>query len=135
MIWGGLLVLVLDIFLQTVFRASNIGIANRGVFFGLGSSIGSIFSITAYGLFFIWIIYEFVRFHRKSTHLLLIGIGGLGNVICRIIYGSVWDYICLSFLPFCFNLSDLLISLGVVSYILGVNGNRSPLRRQRNTSN
>lgn len=118
MIWGAALILVLDIVLQTVFRSLNIGMANRGVFFGLGASFGSIFSISVYGLFFIWIIYEFVRFHRKSTHLLLIGIGGLGNIICRIIYGSVWDYICLPFLPFCFNLSDVLISLGVINYLL-----------------
>lgn len=135
MIWGGAVVLVLDLFFQGFFRSNNIGFANRGVSFGWGSSIGLIISVVAYGLFFCWMIYEFVRFHKRSTHLLLIGVGGLGNIVSRIIWGSVWDYICLPFFPFCFNLSDLLICLGVVSYILGVNGNRSTLRRQRDTGN
>jgi lipoprotein signal peptidase len=135
MIWGGVFILFLDLFLQIVFRLNNFGIANRGLTLGIGSEIGLIISVVSLGLFFSWMIYEFLRFHRNSTYLLLIGLGGLGNVICRVIWGNVWDYVCIPFLPFCFNLSDVLISLGVVSYILGVNGNRSTLRGQRDTGN
>ena len=133
--WIIIFVLVLDIVLQTVFRGHNFGMANRGVSFGLASEIGIIVSIMAFGLFALWYLYELRVMKKRRLYLLLIALGGLGNVVCRLTWGSVWDYICLPFLPFCFNLSDVLISLGVVSYILGVNGNRSTLRRQRDLGN
>jgi len=134
-IFAGGLVLVLDLVLQTVFRLKNMGMENRGVSFGMAPEMGLIISIVAFGLFIGWYLYERIKLKKKSTFLLVIALGGLGNVICRLIWGSVWDYICIPVLPFCFNLSDVLISLGVVSYILGVNGNRSTLRGQRDTGN
>lgn len=135
MIIGGVLVLLLDLVLQTEFRSQNFGMANRGVSFGLAPEIGLIVSFIAYGLFIGWFVFDFVKNKKTRLFLFLIALGGLGNIVCRVIWGSVWDYICISFIPFCFNLSDVLISLGVVSYILGVNGNRSTLRGQRDTGN
>lgn len=120
--------LVLDLVLQTVFRLKNTGVENRGVSFGMAPEMGLIISIVALALFIGWYLYERIKLKKESTFLLVITLGGLGNVICRLIWGSVWDYICIPVLPFCFNLSDVLISLGVVSYILGLNGNRSTLR-------
>ena len=122
--------MVLDLFLQYIFRSLNFGLANRGVSFGMAPEIGLIISMIALGVFCIYLY----RFPTRSG-LTLIVYGGVGNVLCRLIWGSVWDYICLPFLPFCFNLSDFLISLGVISYILMSNGNRDSLRRQRNIGN
>ena len=164
--------MVLDLLLQAVFRSSNVGLANRGVSFGLGQKWGNMFSIVGLVIFlFIFLstrgrkavaihaprhceersdeaipakryCMRLLRFEYKTRNddvrndgLLLIALGGIGNILSRLVWGGVWDYICFPFLPFCFNLSDVLISLGVVSYILGVNGNRSTLRGQRDTGN
>lgn len=135
MIWGGFLILLLDLVLQIIFRSENIGYANRGVSFGLGPEIGTIISYLAFGGFLGWVIYEFIKLKKIRAYLFLISLGGLGNIVGRVIWGSVWDYICVPHIPFCFNLSDVLISIGVVSYILGSNGNRSTLRGQRDTGN
>lgn len=135
MIFGGIFILLMDLVLQAMFRASGLGLENRGVSFGMASEIGNIVSFIALSLFIGWFLFELIKFRKFRRSLFLIALGGLGNIFYRFIWGSVWDYICLPFLPFCFNLSDVLISLGVVSYILGVDGNRSTLRRQRNTGN
>jgi lipoprotein signal peptidase len=130
-------VLVLDLVLQTVFRFEKIGFENRGVSFGIGQSAGEYITLVTVILVFLGVyVYRFrLKDRRDKWALLLILLGGVGNLGCRLIWGSVWDYICLSFLPFCFNLSDILICTGVVSYILGVNGYRSTLRGQRDTGN
>lgn len=52
--------------------------------------------------------------------------GGLGNLVPRVLFGGVWDYIPYYF--FWGNLSDLIITVGVFSYILGTNGDRDSLR-------
>ena len=128
------MILGLDLFLQTVFRNANFGLENRGVSFGFAPEIGLVISLVAFGVFIGWYLIE--RFKQRKTRLFLylMALGGVGNIICRVIWGSVWDYICLPFMPFCFNLSDVLISFGVASYILGVNGNRSTLRGQRDNN-
>lgn len=128
-------VAILDFLLQTLFRSKNIGIPNRGVSFGLASGLGILISTVTYGFFVVW--YLFIKWTRNKDYffLFLLFLGGGVNIVCRLIWGSVWDYICFPFLPFCFNLSDVLISLGVVSYILGINGNRSSLRGREYADN
>jgi lipoprotein signal peptidase len=129
---GGVVVLLLDLVLQCIFRKEDFGIENWGVSFGVGQGLGvSVFVITIVVL--LLGIYLFRG--EKGKAVSLIALGGIGNLFSRVIWGSVWDYVCIPLLPFCFNLADILICLGVVSYILGVNGNRSTLRRQRDTSN
>jgi len=127
-ILGGVIVLVMDIVLQAVFRIANFGVENRGVSFGAVPEVGKIISIIAFAVFIAWFIFELIKLKKLRPFLFLIALGGLGNITGRIIWGGVWDYVCIPFLPFCFNLSDVLISFGVVSYILGVDGNRSTLR-------
>lgn len=132
----GIFILFLDVILQNLFRGQNIGVANGGVSFGWGSnSWGSLLSLAVYIVFVTWFLTDYLQNKRISIFLFLMALGGLGNLLNRLIWGNVWDYISLSVLPFSFNLSDLLISLGVVSYILGVNGDRRTIRRQRNTGN
>jgi len=124
----GLFTAILDIFLQAYFRSQGFGFLNRGVSLGIASGIGNIISIAAFVFFTGWYLFERIKYKKSVGYLFLLALGGGVNVLSRLIWGSVWDYICIPYIPFCFNLSDVLISLGVVSYILGVNGNRSTLR-------
>ncbi len=130
----GVSLLILDIVLQFIFRRSQLGLENRGVSFGFGQGFGNVISFVVVLIFISCFVYETIVKKRFSLYLWLLALGGAGNVFARIVWGSVWDYICLPILPFCFNLSDVLISLGVVSYILGVNGNRDTLRGRRHDS-
>ncbi len=120
MIWGGLVILLVDLVLQSVFRLKNIGLANRGVSLGMAQNFEGIIFISVIILFLIGIyLYRFRLVGRNDKIAIsLIALGGMGNIICRVIWGSVWDFVCLPFLPFCFNLSDVLISFGVINYIL-----------------
>jgi hypothetical protein len=133
-IFAGAVVAALDIFLQGYFRTQNFGLANRGVSFGLGQNFGNTVSLLAYGFFVVWFIFQLFA-HKNGRRLVFLALGGGANLIARVFWGSVWDYVCLPFLPFCFNLADVLICLGVVSYILGVNGNRGTIRGQGNFGN
>jgi lipoprotein signal peptidase len=132
-IWGRLLAIIIvfvDLVLQSHFRSLNFGLENRGVSFGFGQEWGSTISFFTYGAIIIWYVYEKRWLRADRWFLFLLALGGAGNLVSRVVWGSVWDYLTLPFLPFSFNLADVLISLGVVSYILGGNGNRSNLRGQ-----
>lgn len=128
-----LLLTIVDIFLQNYFRLSLHGIENQGISFGLGQGWGRAASVFAYVGVILWFVYDRWGSRRDNLAIFLMACGGLGNLVGRILWGSVWDYLCFSWLPFCFNLSDVLISLGVVSYILGVDGNRCFVRGQRHS--
>lgn len=67
----------------------------------------------------IFILIIVILVWRKNHHpaFLLIILGGIGNLIDRLIYGSVIDYIFVSSrAPF--NLADGLIVIGIVWYLL-----------------
>jgi len=120
----------LDIFFQSFFRIYDVGLENRGVTLGIFAEKSINLSALTFLILIIVFLYQYIKFKRFYFFMVLIVLGGIGNMFNRVIWGSVWDYICLPFMPFCFNLSDLLICFGVLSYILGINGNRDSLRRQ-----
>ena len=117
---GGILGLGLaDLVLQIAFRKLNFGIENRGVSFGLFSNTG------------VWLDYfllilvagfwwYFLR-NREKENLAILAIlsGGFVNLIGRICFGGVWDYLFIPFTQLRNNFSDILISLGIVAYLLG----------------
>jgi lipoprotein signal peptidase len=122
----GLILFVLDLFAGYYFRSKGIGLVNTGISFGVGSNqFGKYIAMVAFLVLVFWFVYETRSKVRISTGLYFLVLGGMGNLLSRLVYGGVLDYVCLSFLPFCFNVSDVLISFGVVSYILEVDGNRS----------
>jgi lipoprotein signal peptidase len=125
---GIMVVALLDLFLQTSFRSIGFGVANRGVSFGLAPEMGLLISFGA------WLGFALMAKKGKVEYWLIL-IGGAGNIISRIIWGSVWDYICWLGLPFCFNLCDGLISFGVLSYILRGDEYRGFVRRRQHTGN
>lgn len=99
-------------------------VLNRGVSFGLltGGETGrwllTVFSIVVAGLLAFWA----TRADRRLliTALGLIMGGALGNVIDRIRFGGVVDFLDFSglYFPWVFNVADSAISIGVVLLIL-----------------
>jgi len=88
---------------------------NTGFFFGFIPVNGLIFSVV---LIIIWLVLcvLFVRFIRQNklsfaTYLGFILLGGLSNIIDRVWYGGVVDYIVIGNFPI-FNLSDVCIVIG-----------------------
>lgn len=119
----------LDLFCQSFLRLRGWGVENRGVSFGLADSWGLPITVLLFCLLTFLTLYFWLKNKRLELGGWLMLVGGWGNVLNRLIYGSVWDYLNLPLLPFSFNLSDVMICLGVVSYILEANGNRNSLRR------
>ncbi len=106
--------LAIDAFLQVYFRGRGMGLENQGVSFGLFPGLSGPISI------FVYFVFIFIFFRKKSVRenmaFWLLVAGGFGNTAPRLIWGSVWDYLHVSFLPFWFNLSDVTISAGVIWY-------------------
>jgi len=108
--------------LEPVFNLTFV--LNRGVSFGLltGGETGrwllTVFSIAVAGLLAFWAT-------RADRRLLITAIGlimggALGNVIDRIRFGGVVDFLDFSglYFPWVFNVADSAISIGVVLLIL-----------------
>lgn len=106
-------VLAAELALQFWGKNEKYGVANLGISFGAFPGIGT------WLLLSVWIVLASWYYkHRDRISILLILFGGAGNLIARFMFGSVWDYIYLPFLPFWFNLSDLLITGGVLLYLI-----------------
>ena len=92
-------------------------IRNEGVAFGMFSGMPWVFIALTSVMLAAIIIYMFVKRPKSKffyfTIALIIG-GGIGNLIDRIAYGYVVDYLSLSFFhPVC-NFADYCITLGVI---------------------
>lgn len=100
-------------------RKNNYGVSNFGISFGLNVVDSFVLlKILLTGIVMVFGISILVLRKRISRYLLMIFIGGLGNLLWRIIWGSVWDYIKVPFFDIWLNFSDILISFGAISYIL-----------------
>ncbi len=134
-IYFSIFVVILDLLFQNYFRGVNFGLNNRGISFGL---LSGIFDLPAGRQGFYWLIFSgavlgFVIFKFggfANIYLQCLLIGGLGNIIARVFFGDVWDYIHLSFFALWINLSDVIIFLSVVSFILGLDENRNFVRKR-----
>ena len=111
------LIVFLDWYFQEFFRKQGVGFFNSGVSFGLGGEWGRVWQFLLPAFFGILLIFWANKKTRINIYLICLAIGGLGNILPRIVYGSVWDYIRLP-LGLWVNMSDVLITLSVVSYIL-----------------
>lgn len=117
---GGILGLALvDLVMQIALRKINFGIENHGVSFGLFSQTGVWLNyfLLLVVLGFWW--YFLREKERGSLAILAILSGGLVNLVSRIFFGSVWDYLFIPLTQIRNNFSDILISLGIVAYLLG----------------
>ena len=107
-------------------------VENKGVSFsmfgGLGSPLRVPLLVTISVLAVAVLTYFWIRhrgnFNRFSeAAFLLILPGAVGNLIDRAIYGTVTDYLHFRYYGTSFfvnNLADILISAGVIAYLIGV---------------
>jgi len=103
---------------------------NRGINFGLFSGYDLRWVLIAVALLICIFVIWWVRRERPGRWAmvsagLLIG-GALGNVIDRILYGAVADFLNVSCCgihnPFAFNVADISIFLGAVGLVLFTDG-------------
>lgn len=91
-------------------------VENRGVAFGMFQGMQWIFVILTVIMLIAIIVYMFKKRPRGNffyiTAAMIIG-GGIGNLIDRVLYGYVIDYLSLSFFPPVCNFADYCITIGV----------------------
>lgn len=111
--------------LSVVMFASKINLTiveNSGIAFGmLGEKSSLVLLITASLLLLLFVFRKhfFLKniWHQKAIAFILAG--GAGNLLDRILYGHVVDFIKIPFIPY-FNLADLFINIGMMLYLVGL---------------
>ncbi len=109
---------------------------NRGVNFGLFASYGDLWrwALIAIALAIALWVWLWVRRERHSMTVqvaagLLVG-GALGNVVDRVLYGAVADFLNMSCCgidnPFAFNIADVGIAAGALGLIVFSGREKSP---------
>jgi len=119
-----IILIIIDQATKTIFSKKTINLlilqlkptTNTGMSFGLFQGNNIIFIIIS--IIFITLLI-LLRKEFKNTKILLIMIlaGAIGNLIDRIIYGHVRDFIDFRIFPI-FNVADSLIFLGVIGIII-----------------
>ena len=119
LVWGAILLLfVSDRVIKFIKVDNETAVINEFSAFSIPISNDIVSLITI--IVIMWLIKEIVVVYKKESYLLsilLVGIvaGGLSNLIDRIYYDGVVDYIILfSWFPI-FNIADLLISFSVIA--------------------
>lgn len=105
-------IVLLDLILQYYFRRRDVGQFNTGISFGLGAEGMRAIIIFLCVLFFLIYIKS-----RKQPGITMLIFGGLGNFLPRLVWGGVQDYLKMPFIPLWFNISDILITGGVLIYL------------------
>lgn len=82
------------------------------------------FFVTVTAVICVLVVFALFRYHRHEffsygASILILG-GGIGNLIDRVFYGYVVDYIRISFFPAIFNFSDCCITVGALFLIVHV---------------
>lgn len=96
-------------------------VENKGMAFGMLANQRWIF-IALTSAVILALIIAVIKLKKQSTMFyisaaLLIG-GGIGNLIDRLLYGYVVDYISLSFFPPVCNLADYCVTAGVIMLLI-----------------
>ena len=95
---------------------------NTGVAFGLFQGMGPIFTILAV-LVAIAIVYYFPKISSQDWIIrIALGLqlgGAVGNLIDRVVFGRVTDFVSIGNFPV-FNVADASITVGVIVLILGI---------------
>ncbi len=90
---------------------------NKGVSFSLGHGIESSNTLLLFlNSFLIFYVFRYFSYEKFGWFYVLIISGGIGNLIDRVFYGGVIDFIPF-FFNISFNLADLYINIAVVYLI------------------
>ena len=108
-----LAVVIIDQLSKFIFNSYSSATHNYGAAFGLFQGYWWLFVITAL-VVILWIV-KFAKRYNNFALGLLLG-GTIGNLIDRLIYGYVIDFIDLGFWP-SFNLADSFSVIGVLLLI------------------
>lgn len=96
-------------------------VENKGAAFGMLSNARWVFILFTIAVIIV-LIYVLFKKRIKSklfnTSLILIVGGGIGNLIDRIFYGYVIDYLSVSFFPPVCNFADYCITAGAVLLVI-----------------
>ena len=96
-------------------------IRNTGAAFGMFQSLGNVFFIVLSIIAILFVIWLMVRGKEGYFSLSLILGGATGNLIDRILYGNVVDFIDFSigkFHWYTFNIADAALTVGIIMYFL-----------------
>ncbi|MDA8169796.1 MAG: signal peptidase II [Nitrospiraceae bacterium] len=99
-----------------------VNVKNTGAAFGIMQTMGNAFFIAISAAAIIFIIVLLIRDRRKPAGLVLILSGALGNLIDRLSYGYVRDFIDFhagSHHWPAFNFADAYLSVGILLLFLG----------------
>ena len=111
---------------------------NRGVNFGIGSGFDMRWVLIAValviaGMVLYWVSREGGSMWTYISAGLLVG-GALGNVVDRLIFGAVADFLNMSCCgienPYAFNLADIAVFAGAIGLVI-FTGNAKPKGRMR----
>lgn len=106
---------VIDNFLKFTY------VENNGVAFGMFADMRWIFVVLTSALLIAIIIVMFVKRPKGKMFYISAGLiigGGIGNLIDRIFYGYVIDYISVSFFPPVCNFADYAITIGTILLVV-----------------
>lgn len=96
-------------------------VENRGVAFGMFTDLRWIFVVLTSVMIAAIIFYIFKKHPEGKFFYISAGLiigGGIGNLIDRIFYGYVIDYLSLSFFPPVCNFADYCITAGTIMLVI-----------------
>ncbi len=98
-------------------------VENRGAAFGILQNQRWLFIVITVVisalLIFALFRYRYHEFFSYAASSLIVG-GGIGNLIDRVLYGYVVDYIHFSFFPAIFNFGDCCVTVGTAFLLLHI---------------
>lgn len=98
-------------------------VENRGVAFGMFTDMRWLFVVITSLMLIAIIFYMFKKRPEGKCFYICAGLiigGGIGNLIDRILYGYVIDYLSLSFFPPVCNFADYCITIGTILLVIYV---------------
>lgn len=104
-------IILLDQASKLLAKKLGVVLINRGISFGVLINFYVVALLTVLSLCLLIILWYFKK--MWNVGLILITSGGIGNLIDRLFYGGVEDFIKLPFIPL-FNLADMAICMGAV---------------------
>ena len=96
-------------------------VENRGVAFGMFQDLRWVFVALTPVMLIAIIVYMFKKKPSGKFFYICAGLiigGGIGNLIDRVLYGYVIDYLSLSFFPPVCNFADYAITIGVILLVV-----------------
>jgi len=129
----GLILIIIDQLTKFYFINKNFTVIPKILYIKYSTNPGLIFGFFSNNIFFIYVlpvliigilIYFYIKNTKLRIGLMLVVSGILGNLIGRIIYGYVIDFIFIPIYPpyniSLFNISDALIVFGVIYLVLKI---------------